>query len=708
MPKSLISQAQYDEISSWFQKDGLLMDLGCIPRPSQQLMVDYVTGVLDSGKSLLCEAPTGVGKTYSYLFPLGAVVASQKHTSNPIRVVISTSTKSLQKQLSTKDFPAFNKVFPNVETHVWMGASNYLCGVRIDKALQKTKLNKDVRHELKALKQAYQDLRKLPNGWREELPFEISDQTWDEVCGETRPCCMPDDIKGTGKFCHKRAAFHKALSSDILCLNHSLLCNLSLYVGNIHPQVSDPQQLILVVDEAHDLEDNLRRCLNQSFSFHSLRRHIQKVSNAIDETALLHELNNIRDDMLIELGEEPVVIESASTPLGCILTDLGVFIKKLSRQILDASTTIIRSGTPLGDDDMREIQGIVKGLSQQSKDLLGHLSALDESKLLEVSRPYGNANKAADPIITFSTFNLEDKLSCIWAKTRLNILTSATLFNADEASTSEEYRLPEAETVVIPPNFSYGKAIKSYYIKSPRDKKLLTSEELADWLKPALDASAGNALVLFTSYKSMNESHTLLQSWAAHKGYKILMQSRGVTPGDLVDEMKDNHNRVIFGTSSFWTGIDIKGANLSNVIITKLPFRLLDNYTKRFSKYLEKMGKNPFASWSVPDMITKTRQGIGRLIRDDHDKGLLIMLDPRFSNSNYGHILRDKIYAGEDHKTTLEWQPLSKPSDLAALDLSGWLGVTRPRNTGDSDASDQDGQGASGEEPFDYEDNIPF
>lgn len=698
---SLITQNQYDEIIGWFQEGGkIIKELGCSPRPSQQIMVDYVTGVLDSGKSLLCEAPTGVGKTYSYLFPLAATVANYKHTTTPIKVVVSTSTKSLQRQLRSKDFPALNKLFPNVKTHVWMGASNYLCGVRLAKAARKTKLDPEVRQEIHELMKVAKDLKKLPHGWREELPFKISDKTWEEICGETKPCCLPDDIKQPNAFCHKRNAFFRALESDILCVNHSLLCNLALYVGGLHPNNESPSQLILVVDEAHDLEENLRRCLNQSFSFSQLRRHIGKINNDIEETQFLNELNMLRDDINSQLQDEPLVVENASTPLGLMLTDLGHFIKRLAVKILDSSNNIISTGTQLTEEDLREIQGIVKGLNQQSKELLAHLATLDESKMLEIGKGFGS--KSTDPVINFALFSLADQFKNIWAHSRQNILTSATLFNADAETTKEQYQLPDAEIAVIPPNFSYGKVIKAFYNAS-REKKSLENTEIADWIKPALKLSEGNSLVLFTSYKSMNEVYSMVRAWASQQGYKLLIQSKEHTPGDLIKIMETEHNTILFGTNTFWTGIDVKGANLSSVIITKLPFRMLDNYSKKFSVYLESKGLNPFSYWSVPDMITKTRQGIGRLIRDDHDKGLVFVLDPRFGSTYYGHTLRHKIFA-DSGKTTLNWIKLEGPEEIDVLAEAGikeWLGVTTPKTKTNSTSEYND-------EPFQEDDNIPF
>lgn len=673
---SLINQTQYDEISSWFQSGGRLMQLGCTPRPSQQMMVDYVTTALDEEKSLLCEAPTGVGKTYSYLFPLAAIVSDSKRTTKPMALVVSTSTKGLQRQLKAKDFPAVGNIFPNLKHHVWMGASNYICGVRLKKAATKHKLDHEVRAEIDYLNSVFNQIKALEHGWREELPIPVSDKTWEEICGETKPCCQATATKTGDAFCHKRRAFMKATQSDILCVNHSLLCNLALHTESIHPGIKDPERLFLVIDEAHDLEENLRRCLNQNFNIGQLRKNTRKITNAELEVKMQEELSEIRRDLLDLTPEEPTLIEASSDTLCQPLTALSKYMQRLALEILDDTEHAKKAGTSLNEEDLKEVQAIVTGLNNNSQVLQGFVEDPHSGAMLEISKP--TFSKNPEPSIQFCPFTLDKELDMLWKLSKLQILTSATLFNATEEGTKEQYRLTDANSIVIPPNFEYGKIIKAYAVQID-SKKALDTTELVKWLKPAIEMSAGHSLVLFTSYKAMNDAYGTMRDWATTKGFNLIVQSKATPPAQLIETMTKVKNTVIFGTNTLWTGVDIKGSNLSSVIITKLPFKMPDNYVKCYSKYLEEKKINAFYSWSVPDMVNKTRQGIGRLIRDETDRGLLFMLDPRFLSTKYGQTARNRIYIDEHGKTTVDWIKVSDPRDLIQdASTKKWLGVSDP------------------------------
>jgi len=674
---SLISQDQYEEIISWYQKEGQLVQLGCVPRSAQQLMVDHICHALDSGNSLLCEAPTGVGKTFSYLFPLGRVLQSRKAIGQSVHVVISTATKNLQKQLANKDFPSLQKFFPDLKTHVWMGASNYLCGIRLYHALQNPKLDREVREELQALSNQMGALKGLPNGWREELPMPISDRAWEEICGDTKPCCHVDDAKTLKLFCHKRRAFMRACQADILCVNHSLLCNLAIYTGQIHPGSDDPASLIMVIDEAHELEDNLRRCLNQNFNLQTLRRHLRRLTNPADAQRLARRLENVNIEILSQCGDEPSVLKSSHDPLVAPLRELSDLQSELSTLIVNESSQMLQTGMKLDEADYREIMTLARSLNSQGKQLQHFLDNPDKGRMLEVGRPY-NSTKESSPFISFASFEISDKFTELWKHSRLNILTSATLFNTDEDKVRKSFGLPAADTAVVPPSFDYKNIIRAFAAEQ-KGVKQLSDFELAEWIKAAIDLSAGNALVLFTSYKAMELQHQMINNWCQQQGYQLLVQARNNPPSSLVEALQNQPNSVVFGTSSLWTGIDVKGTNLSNVIITKLPFRMVDNFAKQYSQYLESKGENAFSTWSIPDMISRTRQGMGRLIRDASDKGLLFVLDPRFTHSAYARQTQNHILPDEEGQTVLQWQRIRHPSELPpSQEIRKWLGVSAP------------------------------
>jgi len=675
---SLITQNQYENIAQLFQEEGSLTKIGCVPRHGQQLMVDHICHALDTENSLLCEAPTGVGKTFSYLFPLAQVLQDGKAAGNNTRAVISTATKNLQRQLADQDFPTMQQFFPDLSTYVWMGASNYLCGVRLHRALQNTKLDRETRQQIGELIKLTNNLRSLKHGWREELPIEISDRAWEEICGDSKPCCHAEESKELKLFCHKRRAFFRASQADILCVNHSLLCNLAVYTGQIHPSIDNRENLLLVVDEAHELEENLRRCLNQNISISSLRRHLRRVENPEQALQLSQQLDICGAQLLSTLGEEPAVVTQSESPLVPPLQKLAEITSALSQIILEQSTASLHQEHTFDESDYREVMTLVRSLQSQGSQLQDFLLQPSMDRMLEVSRPFGTTSKEPSPMLTFATFDLESKFAEIWKHTRLNILTSATLFNTEEDQLRQNLGLPHADTVTIPPTFDYKSLIRAYAVDR-KNTKQLADEELAEWIKKSVELSAGNALVLFTSYKTMDNVQQMLSPWCREHDYHLLVQTRNTSPRELVSTMQKQANTILFGTSSLWTGIDIKGSKLSNVVITKLPFRMLDNFSKQYSLYLESKGANAFTQWAIPEMISRTRQGAGRLIRDAQDRGLLFVLDPRFFHSAYARQTRNHILPDEEGNTVLEWTKVTTPDQLgSAQEIRQWLGVEPP------------------------------
>jgi ATP-dependent DNA helicase DinG len=160
------------------------------------------------------------------------------------------------------------------------------------------------------------------------------------------------------------------------------------------------------------------------------------------------------------------------------------------------------------------------------------------------------------------------------------------------------------------------------------------------------------------------------------RGYELLMPSDSQTPSELGRQMKQRHNCILFGLRSLWTGIDIKGKNLSSVIVTRLPFDPPDSYAEAYGNYLREKGDHPFWEWALPEMINRFRQGIGRLKRDNKDRGLVFILDPRFVTARYKPHLIARL-------PLMEWKQIRTPADLPGPEIAEWLGVVAPNATGE-------------------------
>jgi ATP-dependent DNA helicase DinG len=694
-----LTQESYEEISSWFEAGGKLMSFGCTPRPSQQLMVDYICQAVAEEKPLICEAPTGVGKTFSYLFPLAKVVQESQKTEEPFKVVISTATKNLQRQLKEKDFVTLSKVFPKLRTFVWMGAGNYLCGVRLRAALRKRKLPESVREEIANLNAIYSQLKKLPNGWRDELPFPIQDETWNLICGDS-PCCYAKDVQDGELFCYKRRAFAEAKRADILCVNHTFMATMAIHAEIIHP---GSKRVLLVIDEAHEFEDSVRRSLNQDFSINSLRRAAGLINNVKVQEELQEQLSSIKKDLLDNTPEEPIIISTATPQLTYPLTLMGKVMNTIVNTLVTEAESQVSAGAAISEEDLADLSKTVKRIHEHGEVLRNFLSKLPEDAMMEVSKPK-TKTKEANPIITYYPFHLENEYQKIWALNKVQILTSATIFNtANLGKTAAAFGFnPENTlTALIPHTFDYKNCVRAFSIAA--GKSALEAEDLTKFLKPILDLSAGNALVLFTNYHALNICHASLEEWAKNRGYNLLAQGKSGEPSELVEQMKQVPNTIIFGTNSFWAGVDIPGQNLCNVVITKLPFRLPDNFVKGYSEFIQKNGGNAFQDWSIPDMINKCRQGSGRLIRSEKDRGLLFVLDPRFQGTSYGYALQRLLFPQEKGRSVVSWNIFSNANELPEPEsFDSWLGITRP----------EENQAAGSAEDFPEDiladENIPF
>jgi ATP-dependent DNA helicase DinG len=195
--------------------------------------------------------------------------------------------------------------------------------------------------------------------------------------------------------------------------------------------------------------------------------------------------------------------------------------------------------------------------------------------------------------------------------------------------------------------FDFQKQMKLYLVKKmPEPNQAGYEDALEKWIAHFLTLSKGRAFVLFTSYKLLESMASRLQKFCSKQGWELLAQGKGRTRHHLLQDFKKDVSSVLFGTESFWTGVDVPGEALSNVIITRLPFAVPDHpLTAARLEFIEDHGGNPFMEYSVPEAILKLRQGVGRLIRTKKDEGIAVILDNRVLTKQYGKMFLDALPA---------------------------------------------------------------
>jgi ATP-dependent DNA helicase DinG len=636
----------------------LVTRLGMSQRKSQMDMVYTITTALSQDKGCIIEASTGSGKSLGYLFPAAEYISSlQARGMNP-RVIISTASKGLQDQLVSKDFKLLTSIYPNLTCRVLKG---------LMKAGQNKKRPEIMAEAQKLL--AHQDaLGKLALGTREEVqPYGCSEDLWPEICGGN-PCCS----RGDTHVCFKKKAYRDAKDAHILSVNHTFLAFLALFTPSIHPAQPKPEETLLIIDEGHELLSQIRSALNKNFSLFTLKQLIHSLQNAETQGQLLGRLEAIVDSLCAIIPpDESLPIRHGDTQATFELGRLAQIMTDLSQHLRKDYEALAASGFYFDEKDAFDAVLVHTTLARNANFLKDFLRDFPTDTLFEIFRE-DRRSKFAKLRIQYRPFSYEKELQHIYAYSSLPpIITSATIINTSAADTLREFCLKPENMLVkqISSEFDYINTIRGFVF--PDIKSCLDPMEITPWLRQILPLTHGNALILFTNRQVMENVYYQLLLWGKKHGYNFMLQQETCPPNVMSATMKARSNCVLFGLKSLWTGIDIKGKNLSSVIITKLPFDPPDNFSESYGEYLRKQGLHPFYNWSLPEMINRFRQGIGRLKRDQSDKGLIFILDPRFVSASYKNQMVGRL-------PLIEWTQVRSLEDLPSAAITEWLEVEPP------------------------------
>ncbi len=588
--------------------------------PQSDLAVAIAQAIADKS-TLVAEAGTGTGKTFAYLLPC---LLSGKKT------LISTATKTLQDQLYQKDLPTLVRALGlSARIQNLKGRSNYICQYRVNLHAEEGQFQTpQCAHEVLHVKDK---LSQMKDGERSELP-ELSEDSsvWHYVTSTTDNCLGAECPNHETCFLVK--ARKRALESDIVVINHHLFFADSRLkqegFGELLPGVD-----VVIFDEAHQLAEIATHFNGERVG---TRQFCDLLNDIIEEWPVLdlanqplkvlsHKADQLVDELLNSLSSREERMSWDEVRRNKVfmaawdkwLTLKDELLQCFNEECLNEAPGLIRC-----KERLEELEKILLSFTQPNPDTIRWLERFKQTLVFHAT-PYDVAKIFSELLV---------RQACAY------VFTSATLTMAASFDCfCKPLGLNNARTLLLPSPFNFQEQALLYLPRGLPDPKNSSYYEcLLEKAVPVIEACGGRCFFLFTSHKALK---LVAQMLGNTLNYPLLIQGAEAKP-ILLARFRQLGNAVLLGTATFWEGVDVKGEALSCVIIDKLPFASpVDPVTRGRMAYLKEKGLSGFDELSLPNAVIALKQGVGRLIRDITDKGVLMIADPRLTGREYGRVI---------------------------------------------------------------------
>ena len=676
------------DIENYFAKDGILAKeiKGFEYREEQEEMAQYIQDAINEDRKIIVEAGTGTGKTLAYLIP-----SIKWAVTNKKKVIIATNTINLQEQLLLKDIPLAKSIIKDEFSYVLVkGRNNYVC----KRLFNELALGKSIDIEtfsMEAREQIEYILKwgnKTKTGDKAELPFEVYPDVWELVQSTTELCL--------GKKCpYRKECFYmktrmEKMEADILISNHHVFfadLNVRAETDFDSEYLILPRYDMVIFDEAHNVESVARSYFSVEVSKISftrlLNRIYQKKNKKKKEKSALIRVEDTVDEKNLEDSEQYIYLLNTLKEEISILQNIGDEYFDEIRKIYETNTEApIKKSLNNFEmtksrflENLREKKDIFQSkLADFLNLMMSFNNVIDEEKdknpevinfnnHLKMFKAYIDSfkfinsfeddnyiywldinSKRTNVVLTATPLNIAQKLSTVLFDNldRLVFASATIVVNGNFDYFKKSLGLDEEDCIeaIIKSPFDYDEQMSVYIPSDIQDSENINAfvSDASKFILNILLKTNGKAFILFTSYTMLNQIYYSISKKLKDKGFEVFLH--GDKPrSQIIKEFKEAENPILFGTTSFWEGVDVQGENLSNVIITKLPFLVpTDPVVSAISKKIEEDGGNSFMDFQLPEAIIKFKQGVGRLIRKKTDSGNIFILDNRILKKRYGSL----------------------------------------------------------------------